>query len=194
MKDKVNSPEHYGGADDPYEVIKVIEAWGLGFNLGNAIKNIARAGKKDPDTKTEDLQKAVWYTNREMGARSIIEEFNLAIDDTYHAGLKKLVNYVVDAFRQRLNYRHRPSTEIANKLNYDIAQILDYFEPLLHNEKLCNAQKRQEEIVLEFKEYLKNKERLQVLDINLLHNTYEEQNEMGALKIAVCKHEAKYKL
>lgn len=60
----VDHPAHYGGKDDPYEAIKVIEAWGLGFHLGNAVKYIARAGKKNPDTEIEDLRKAVWYINR----------------------------------------------------------------------------------------------------------------------------------
>ncbi len=65
-KEHVNHPEHYGGKDNPYEAIKVIEAWKLGFNLGNATKYISRAGKKD-DTKTiEDLEKAVWYIQREI--------------------------------------------------------------------------------------------------------------------------------
>jgi hypothetical protein len=43
------SPAHYGGADNPYEAIKVIEAWKLGFCLGNTVKYISRAGKKDSD-------------------------------------------------------------------------------------------------------------------------------------------------
>ena len=60
----VDHPAHYGGKDDPYEAIKVIEAWGLDFHLGNAVKYIARAGKKNPDTEIEDLRKAVWYINR----------------------------------------------------------------------------------------------------------------------------------
>jgi hypothetical protein len=38
MSDNVNHPQHYGGADNPYEAIKVIEAWQLGFCLGNAVK------------------------------------------------------------------------------------------------------------------------------------------------------------
>lgn len=49
MSNSVNHPPHYGGADNPYEAIKVIEAWGLGFCVGNAVKYIARAGKK-PET------------------------------------------------------------------------------------------------------------------------------------------------
>lgn len=64
MEDKINHPSHYGGEDNPYEAIKVIEAWDLGFNLGNAVKYIARAGKKG--ALLEDLKKAIWYLNREV--------------------------------------------------------------------------------------------------------------------------------
>lgn len=55
---------HYGSADDPYEAIKVIEAWGLGFHLGNAVKYISRAGKKSGETLLKDLKKAAWYLDR----------------------------------------------------------------------------------------------------------------------------------
>jgi hypothetical protein len=57
----VNNPTHYGGADNTYEVIKVIDAWDLGFCLGNTVKYISRAGKKDPAKELEDLKKAMWY-------------------------------------------------------------------------------------------------------------------------------------
>jgi len=66
MTDPVNHPPHYGGADNTYEAIKVIEAWGLGFNLGNAVKYVSRAGKKTPATLCEDLKKARWYLDREI--------------------------------------------------------------------------------------------------------------------------------
>lgn len=66
MSDSVNHPGHYGGGDNPYEVIKVIRAWGLGFNMGNAVKYIARAGKKDPAKHIEDLEKAVFYLQDEI--------------------------------------------------------------------------------------------------------------------------------
>lgn len=62
--DNVNHPAHYGGAENPYEAIKVIDAWQLGFSLGNAVKYIARAGKKG--MKVEDLKKAAWYLNHEI--------------------------------------------------------------------------------------------------------------------------------
>lgn len=65
----VDHPKHYGGAEDPYEAIKVIEAWGLGFCLGNTVKYISRAGKKDPAKELEDLKKAKWYLEREIKAR-----------------------------------------------------------------------------------------------------------------------------
>ena len=60
----VNHPPHYGGEDDPYEAIKVIEAWGLGFHLGNTVKYISRAGKKTGQSLLQDLRKARWYIDR----------------------------------------------------------------------------------------------------------------------------------
>jgi hypothetical protein len=63
-KEMVNHPNHYGGKDNIYEAIKVIEAWDLGFNLGNSVKYISRAGKKS--NQLEDLEKASWYINREI--------------------------------------------------------------------------------------------------------------------------------
>lgn len=64
-KEAVNHPQHYGGEDNPYEAIKVIEAWKLNFCLGNTVKYIARAGKKHEDV-LEDLKKAAWYLNHEI--------------------------------------------------------------------------------------------------------------------------------
>ena len=65
-KDNVNHPTWYGSKDDPYETIKVIEAWGLNFTLGNALKYISRAGKKDPTKTIEDLRKALFYIQYEI--------------------------------------------------------------------------------------------------------------------------------
>ena len=59
----VNHPPHYGGEGNPYEAIKVIEAWKLDFSLGNVIKYISRAGKKSPSL-LEDLKEARWYLDR----------------------------------------------------------------------------------------------------------------------------------
>lgn len=62
----VNHPAHYGGEDDPFEPIKIIEALDLGFNTGNALKYLLRAGRKPGVSYAEDLQKAVWYLQREV--------------------------------------------------------------------------------------------------------------------------------
>ena len=87
-------PDYYksGGL----EALDVIDAFDLGFNLGNAFKYIARAGKKD--SKVEDLRKAVTYLNREIekeeknrnDEQKIFERFNdfskISIGSDYEAG------------------------------------------------------------------------------------------------------------
>lgn len=67
-KDMVNGPEHYGGSENPYEVIKVCEAWGLDKDayLFNVVKYVARAGKKDVNKELEDLRKAAFYLDRKI--------------------------------------------------------------------------------------------------------------------------------
>ena len=65
--EQVNNPEHYGGKQNTYEAIKVIEAWELNFYLGNVVKYISRAGKKDKTKLKEDLEKAKWYLDRFIG-------------------------------------------------------------------------------------------------------------------------------
>lgn len=64
--DPVNSPSHYtsGGI----ETIDFIEAKKLNYNLGNAVKYITRAGKKENSMLgfIQDLEKAIWYLKREV--------------------------------------------------------------------------------------------------------------------------------
>ena len=60
----VSHPSHY--TDGKIEVIDFIEDKGLNYHRGNAVKYISRAGKKDPAKEIEDLQKAVWYINRDI--------------------------------------------------------------------------------------------------------------------------------
>jgi len=62
--DPVNNPSHY--TSGKIEVIDFIEDQKVGFHLGNAIKYIARAGKKDPNKTQQDLEKAIWYINRHI--------------------------------------------------------------------------------------------------------------------------------
>jgi hypothetical protein len=67
-EEMVNNPSHYGGPDNPYEVIKVCEAWSLDKDayLFNVVKYVARAGKKNPEKEIEDLKKALFYLDRKI--------------------------------------------------------------------------------------------------------------------------------
>ena len=79
--DPINHPSHYTEGRK-YETIEVIEDWGLSYRLGNAVKYVSRAGRKDPAKTIEDLKKAVWYVEREIqaleGARS---PYNVSYQD-----------------------------------------------------------------------------------------------------------------
>jgi Protein of unknwon function (DUF3310). len=67
MSDTVNHPSHY--TSGKFEVIDIIHDQKLGYNLGNALKYICRAGKKNEDKYIEDLQKAIWYLEDEVRRR-----------------------------------------------------------------------------------------------------------------------------
>ena len=68
--EQINHPSHYN--QGKYEVIDVIEDWNLGFNLGNAVKYIGRAGHKDDIV--QDLKKAKWYIEREIKRLKDLED------------------------------------------------------------------------------------------------------------------------
>jgi len=63
--DPVNNPPHYVG-EGGLQAIDVIEAFGLGYRLGNAVKYVLRAGRKDGAPARQDLEKARWYLTREI--------------------------------------------------------------------------------------------------------------------------------
>lgn len=63
MKETVDHPAHYLGERN-IETIDVIEDWDLDFSLGNALKYISRAGRKNPKKTIEDLKKSIWYIKR----------------------------------------------------------------------------------------------------------------------------------
>ena len=62
MSEMINHPKHYAG--NKFEVIDIIEDYNLGFNLGNTVKYVLRAGKKDDII--QELNKAKWYIEREI--------------------------------------------------------------------------------------------------------------------------------
>jgi hypothetical protein len=81
----VSHPKHY--TFSKLQVIDAIEAWGLNFHLGNTVKYIARAGRKDVAKEVEDLEKAVWYLQRHIENISKANENPApapAIPNTYH--------------------------------------------------------------------------------------------------------------
>ena len=71
INDIVSHPKHYTGFSHGAEVIDITE--NLNFNRGNAIKYLARAGRKDSASVLEDLMKAEWYVKREIIRLSAIE-------------------------------------------------------------------------------------------------------------------------
>lgn len=64
-----NHPDYYGGEDNVYEVIKIIEHYNLSFCAGNALKYLIRAGKKMLADEIHDLNKGLWYYKREIENR-----------------------------------------------------------------------------------------------------------------------------
>ena len=62
--EKIDHPDHYQAKG--MEAIDVIEAYNLNFSLGSAVKYILRAGKKPHESSEEDLEKAIWYLQREL--------------------------------------------------------------------------------------------------------------------------------
>ena len=61
--DSVSRPSHYAKGRK-YEPKDVIRDWGLNFNLGNTVKYVARAGRKDDIL--QDLKKARQYLDFEI--------------------------------------------------------------------------------------------------------------------------------
>lgn len=62
-------PDHYGGEENPFEPIKIIEHYGLNFHLGNALKYILRTGKKKGEPNLKELKKAYTYIGFEIRRR-----------------------------------------------------------------------------------------------------------------------------
>lgn len=78
--DRVNAPSHYV-AGRVHEPIDVIEDWGLNYHLGQVIKYVSRAERKnDP---LEDLEKAAWYLAREISNRKA-REVGYELDSFYN--------------------------------------------------------------------------------------------------------------
>lgn len=78
-------PTHY--RNQPIQPIEIIDAYGLDFARGNALKYLLRAGSKPGEDKTDDLLKAIWYLVYELDGVDLADEVNehLLVDATRDA-------------------------------------------------------------------------------------------------------------
>ena len=67
-------PTHY--RKQPIQPIEIIDAYGLDFKRGNALKYLLRAGSKLGEEKSDDLQKAIWYLVCELHSIDLADEIN----------------------------------------------------------------------------------------------------------------------
>lgn len=94
IKKNTDHPSHYGGADNPYEAIKVLHEWGLDKDayLWNTGKYLSRAGHKDGNSLLQDLTKARWYLDYKIRLLEEQQKITESVVDT----LKKVTNEAND--------------------------------------------------------------------------------------------------
>lgn len=93
IQKEVLHPNYYGGGDNPYEAIKVIEAWDLNFSLGSAVKYICRAGEKKENSALQDLIKARNYIDFEIERQKRINSQKAEMAKHYEDKIRK-INHV----------------------------------------------------------------------------------------------------
>ena len=94
IKKNVDHPSYYGGADNPYEAIKVLREWQLDKDayLWNVGKYLSRAGHKDGNSQLQDLTKARWYLDYKIRLLEEQQKITESVVDT----LKKVPSEVTD--------------------------------------------------------------------------------------------------
>lgn len=127
----IDHPDHYGGADNPYEAIKVIEAWYAGFCVGNALKYISRAGKKGGESAQRDLGKALWYLRRAKEGGKALETRGymrrLAVHRTYRVANVAVAWGVEGEMVDVLHYLH-PHARECEAMDLAIGHLESYIE------------------------------------------------------------------
>jgi len=198
---KVDHPSYYGGKNDPYEAIKVIDAWGLDFCLGNAIKYISRAGKKDPERLLQDLNKAKWYLeheierlgvknkkDKEQSAREKCKDYEKTYLNHYLVTLhctpevptyivKYISNIGVNCYNVPTLYG--PEIKIVNKHIYELSPGDDYSVNILRYEsyKVMNESEAKE-FLNKSAIYDKNSNSLDALDfVKFVHDNYQNKKD-----------------
>ena len=105
IKKNVEHPSYYGGADNPYEAIKVLREWQLDKDayLWNTGKYLSRAGHKDGNSLLQDLTKARWYLDYKIRLLEEQQKVAESVVDT----LKKIPNEVTDKLTTMPDYSPR---------------------------------------------------------------------------------------
>lgn len=111
-EDVVNHPNHY--TDGKYEVIDFIESYNFPFHIGNAVKYISRAGKKDEDKYIEDLKKAEWY---------ILRWHNCLTDKGFTTGCTIAPAYLDNRDKNRINVEDYCKDK---KLGFELTKVINY--------------------------------------------------------------------
>lgn len=105
--DPINNPSHYA-AGRKYETIDVIEDWELSYRLGNSVKYISRAGRKDPAKIIEDLKKSRWYLDREIAyLEGKLEPYSVTYEDV----LEDYAACAAEGYDFHLDYGNRDVDE-----------------------------------------------------------------------------------
>lgn len=105
IKKNVEHPSHYGGADNPYEAIKVLREWQLDKDayLWNVGKYLSRAGHKDGNSQLQDLTKARWYLDYKI---RLLEEQQKIAESVVNT-LKKIPDEANDKLTTMSDYTPR---------------------------------------------------------------------------------------
>ena len=109
MDEAVDHPAHYGGKDNPYEVIKVLEAWltpeeFAGFLKGNVIKYQARARSGRH-----------WVCRCACGATAVVATSELRKGDTKSCGCLRIATA---RSRGQSNHKHGAACDGAETPEY----------------------------------------------------------------------------
>lgn len=133
IKKNVDHPSHYGGADNPYEAIKVLREWQLDKDayLWNVGKYLSRAGHKDGNSQLQDLTKARWYLDYKIRLLEEQQKVAESVADT----LKKISDKVNDKLATI------PKKDI-NDYSYNLVYRPDdsFKEKLAKAEPMCNIE------------------------------------------------------
>lgn len=129
IKKNVEHPAHYGGADNPYEAIKVLREWQLDEDayLWNVGKYLSRAGHKDGNSPLQDLMKARYYLDYKI---RLLEE------------QQKIAESVVDTLKKISDEANDKLTTMPNNL-YDYSTSHEWTgltcHPINQSDKLAKV-------------------------------------------------------